>query len=112
VKYAFPRQACKNNPNSPQSISLSESFKLVGLYLLEASSCATTLYARTRSGSSVVNSTTDTLTPVLVPYSTLSANSVCLWNKCFPSEPAKQPKTASDIFQRGAEYGKYGGGWQ
>ena len=30
-----------------------------------------------------------------------------LWNKDFPSEPAKPPKTAQNIFQRGVEYGKY-----
>ena len=31
-----------------------------------------------------------------------------LWNRCFPSEPAKQPRTASKVFQRWVEYGKGG----
>ena len=30
-----------------------------------------------------------------------------LWNRYFPSEPAKQPITAPNLFQRGVEYGKY-----
>ena len=30
-----------------------------------------------------------------------------LWNSFFPSEPAKPPRTAPNLFQRGVEYGKY-----
>ena len=31
-----------------------------------------------------------------------------LWNNYFPSEPAKPPKTAQHLFQRGVDYGRYG----